>query len=238
MGSTWEEVDSCINDWADRLVDPSFDRASFRSWILKEYPQHLVRVGPFSIGTYPVTNGWFRRFVCERGGCEPESILCNEPDDHPVWGVSFEEATAFCNWMSRRSGAFYRLPTEAEWEYAARGPSGLEYPFGREFDPSRCNTRESGIGHTTPVDRYPQGVSGFGVWDLGGNVEEWTSSCYEPYPGGTFIEDDLARRLGRYRVLRGGSFARGGDLARSARRHGPYPSPAYRYRGFRVVREG
>jgi formylglycine-generating enzyme required for sulfatase activity len=129
-----------------------------------------------------------------------------------------------------------RLPTESEWEYAARGVHGPEYPFGDEFDPSRCNTVESGIGHTTPVDRYGNGVSDWGIFDLPGNVEEWTSDLYAPYPGGEFVHDDLSEQTGgTYPVLRGGSFARGGDLARCARRHGPLPAASGRYRGFRVA---
>jgi formylglycine-generating enzyme required for sulfatase activity len=86
------------------------------------------------------------------------------------------------------------------------------------------------------VDRYPQGASAYGVFDLAGNVEEWTTSFYTPYPGGEFVADDISAQVGRqYRVLRGGSFALGGDLARCARRHGPHPQPAFRFRGFRVV---
>jgi formylglycine-generating enzyme required for sulfatase activity len=128
------------------------------------------------------------------------------------------------------------LPTEAEWECAARGPSRSEYPFGDEFDPGKCNTIEAAIGGTTPVDRYPDGASAYGVFDLAGNVEEWTSSFNIPYPGGETVDDDLSRHLGpRYRVLRGGSFALGGDLGRCARRHGPHPGSPFRFRGFRVV---
>jgi formylglycine-generating enzyme required for sulfatase activity len=86
------------------------------------------------------------------------------------------------------------------------------------------------------VERYPNGASEFGIFDLAGNVEEWTADLYAPYPGGVFIHDDLSRCNGSlYRVLRGGSFARGGDLARCARRHGPFPAAVFRYRGFRIA---
>ncbi|MBA2497312.1 MAG: SUMF1/EgtB/PvdO family nonheme iron enzyme [Acidimicrobiia bacterium] len=218
-----------------RLIDPSF-ATSFRRWLQKEHPKTTVVVEGFHISRFPVTNGEYVRFLEAAGGPPPESIASGEPDDHPVWGVDCSDAERFCGWYGRNAHRPCRLPTEAEWEYAARGPSGREYPFGDEFDPSRCNTIESGIGTTTPVDRYPHGASEWGVYDLAGNVEEWTADLYRPYPGGRFVDDDLSDAAGgTYRVLRGGSFARGGDLARCARRHGPYPGPDYRYRGFRVV---
>jgi formylglycine-generating enzyme required for sulfatase activity len=236
MGSTADQVDRCVEYWGTRLVDPSYQADQFQRWILKEYPQHPVPVAAFRLGRFPVTNAEYRPFAEASGRPLPESLTSREPEDHPVWGVLFEDAASYAAWLGARLGCRCRLPTEAEWEYAARGLQSSEYPFGDEFDPTRCNTIESGIGHTTPVDRYHSGVSEFGLYDLAGNVEEWTADYYRPYPGGEFIADDLTRRLGhRYRVLRGGSFARGGDLARCARRHGPYPSPEFRYRGFRVA---
>jgi formylglycine-generating enzyme required for sulfatase activity len=238
MGSSVEQVAECVAFWGARLVDPRYDVDRFRQWIMKEYPRHRVEVPSYAIGRCPVTNDEYRTFVARTARPVPESLARDEPGDHPVWGVSFEDALAFCVWMGERLRRRCRLPSEAEWERAARGPSGREYPFGDRFDPGLCNTLEAGIGHTTPVDRYAGAASEFGVWDLAGNVEEYTMDCYAPYPGGTFIEDDLSRILGpRYRVLRGGSFARGGDLARSARRHGPFPAPEFRYIGFRVVAE-
>lgn len=235
MGSTLTEIEACARYWVGRLIDPSF-ATSFRRWLQKEHPKTTVVVEGFHISRFPVTNGEYVRFLEAAGGPPPESIASGEPDDHPVWGVDCSDAERFCGWYGRNAHRPCRLPTEAEWEYAAQGPSGREYPFGDEFDPSRCNTIESGIGTTTPVDRYPHGASEWGVYDLAGNVEEWTADLYRPYPGGRFVDDDLSDAAGgTYRVLRGGSFARGGDLARCARRHGPYPGPDYRYRGFRVV---
>jgi formylglycine-generating enzyme required for sulfatase activity len=239
MGSRAEDVEACVRFWGTRLVDPTYTRAEFRRWIMKEVPRHQVKMAGFQMSRFPITNRQFLLFAESTGARWPESLQIGEPDDHPVWGVCFSDAGQFAIWLSKRLGMRCRLPTEAEWEYAARGSTTREHPFGDEFDPQRCNTAESGIGSTTPVDRYESSASVFGICDLAGNVEEWTSSFYAPYPGGTFIADDLSRRLGaQYRVLRGGSFALGGDLARCARRHGPYPAPCFRFRGFRVICQG
>jgi formylglycine-generating enzyme required for sulfatase activity len=239
MGSTPDEIERCVSEWTSRLLDPAYTPEKFRSWLDKETPAHSVDVRPFEIGKYPVTNGQYRSFLDATGGRTPESLERNLPEDHPVWGVTVEEAERFAAHLREISGEPFRLPTEAEWEYAARGPERREYPYGEEFDADRCNTVEAGIGTTTPVDRYPEGASAFGVRDMAGNVEEWVADLYRPYPGGNMIEDDLVEALGSsYRVLRGGSFARGGDLCRCARRHGPFPAPEFRFTGFRLARSG
>jgi toxoflavin biosynthesis protein ToxD len=238
MGSTREAMEACVAYWSTRLVQASYSRDDFRRWILKEFPSHPVKLKRYGIGRFLVTNQAYGRFVAATGRTVPESLVIAEPNDHPVWGVSFDDASAYAEWLSMRVGRYMRLPSEAEWECAARGPSGREFPYGDQFDSERCNTLESGIGHTTRVDHYPSGASEFGVYDLAGNVEEWTTDTYAPYPGGVYVEDDLSRRLGpRYHVLRGGSFARGGDLTRCARRHGPLPEPPFRFVGFRLVED-
>ncbi len=236
MGSSPAEVAEAINYWGRRLVDASFTETAFSTWLAKEVPAHRVTLAPFKMARYPVTNAAFSVFVAATGAPEPESLATGEPDDHPVWGVSHEDARRYCEWLGAALGRPFRLPREAEWEYAARGPSRREYPFGDRFDAAQCNTAEAGIGHTTPVDRYLRFASEWGVVDMAGNVEEWTADVYRPYPGGSWVDDDLSVAAGGpYPILRGGSFARGGDLARCARRHGPHPHPDYRYRGFRVV---
>lgn len=235
MGSSPDEVEAATRRWTPHLLDPSFTEADLRCWLAKECPKHEVAVRPFAISRFPITNGQFRAFAAS---CpeQPESLVAGEPDDHPVWGVTHDLASRYCAWLTSNTTTVFRLPSEAEWEYAARGRSARDYPFGDRFDPTRCNTAESGLGRTTPVDRYPDGASEWGVMDLAGNVEEWTSDFYRPYPGGRPVRDHLgAANGGSYPVLRGGSFARGGDLARCARRHGPHPGPEYRYRGFRVA---
>jgi toxoflavin biosynthesis protein ToxD len=235
MGSSAEEVDRCVVEWADRLVDPSYTTKMFRSWVAKEFPAHPVALAPFLIAKYPVTNRLYKKFVGATERALPDSLRDRSPDDHPVWGASCADVEAFVSWLNGATRRTYRLPTEPEWEYAARGPERLEYPFGNVFNPEYCNTVEAGIGRTTPVHRYAAHASPFGVCDMAGNVEEWTSSNYAPYPGGSFVEDHLTENLGNeYRVLRGGAYTRGGDLTRCARRHGPIPDPRFRY-GFRIA---
>jgi formylglycine-generating enzyme required for sulfatase activity len=136
---------------------------------------------------------------------------------------------AYCDWLSRETGLRYRLPTEAEWEKAARGPDGRAHPWGDAFDPRRANTREAGIGETTPVGVFPEGASPYGALDMAGNVEECTGSLYRLYPGSPVQDPEE----GSYLVTRGGCFALDGDLARCDRRHGLPFAPAA---GFRLAR--
>lgn len=235
MGSGLDEVDACVRAWEDRLVDPAY-APLFRDWIMKEYPRHEVAVPAFAASRFPVTNGEYREFVGETGRDRPESLEAGLPDEHPVWGVSLAEAGTYAQWRSARDGRAWRLPTEAEWEWMAAGPSHRPFPWGDAFEPGRCNTVERGLGTTTPVDAHPAGASWCGAMDLAGNVEEWTGSRYAPYPGGRFVEDELTRLVGPdYPIVRGGCFALGGDLARTTRRHGPHPGPRFRFIGFRVV---
>ncbi|WP_308992722.1 SUMF1/EgtB/PvdO family nonheme iron enzyme [Mariniflexile litorale] len=235
VGSSEEEIEDTMIFWKSKLVDESYV-PRFRDWLLKEFPRHQLSLKAFKIAKYPVTNGEFKEFIAEMNIRPPESISLKLPEDHPAWGMNYNEVETFIDWKSLKDGRSYRLPTEFEWEYAAAGTEKLMYPFGSDFDSSKCNTVEANIGTTTSVYKYDNYPSNFGVCDLAGNVEEWTSSLYKPYPGGHFINDDIIENYGlNYPVLRGGSFALGGDLARCTRRHGPHPGPAFRYRGFRLA---
>ncbi len=235
MGSDHDEVERTVREWQDRLVDRAY-RSVFRDWILKEYPAHRVTVAAFGLARVPVTNRDYRRFLRDRPGSVPESLLRDIPGGHPVWGVSLADAQAYAAWLRRVDGRAWRLPSETEWELAAAGPQGRRYPYGDVFSASQCNSIESRRGMTTPVDAFPGGASDWGVLDLAGNVEEWTMTRYEPYSGGAPVADDLARlHAGAYNVLRGGCFALGGDLTRTRRRHGPYVGAQFAVTGFRLA---
>jgi toxoflavin biosynthesis protein ToxD len=162
-----------------------------------EQPQHWVTLGALQIGQYPVTGAEYACFVRATGrtaspGKDEQQwqmvwkTQLRERLDHPVVMVSWQDTTAYAAWLAECTGQPWRLPTEAEWEKAARwdvvtGNARL-YPWGDRFDYHRCNSSESKIGTTTPVGSYPNGASPCGAQDMVGNVSEWTSSLYRPYP--------------------------------------------------------
>lgn len=177
-----------------------------------------VLVEAFYVDRYPVTNSEYKRFVDStrhpfpahwRGGTYPEGKA-----DHPVVQVRWSDAAAYARWAGKR------LPTEAEWEKAARGTDGREYPWGNEFDKDKCNTNESGIWDTTPVGQYsPAGDSPYGVGDMAGNVWEWTANGSGPIP----------------RPLRGGSWLDSRHEARCTSRRKHTPSRRNDFIGFRCA---
>jgi formylglycine-generating enzyme required for sulfatase activity len=165
-----------------------------------------------------------------------------DKDNHPVVQVSWLDAMEYCKWFNEQYktelqdyGLTLHLPTEAQWEKAARGEYGNEWPWGNEFDQGRCNSIEGGKGGTTPVDAYPSGASPYGMLDMVGNVWEWTHTLWKGYPykadDGRESENDSGRR-----VLRGGSFGYDRSLARCAYRGSSGPDDRYGYVvGFRVA---
>lgn len=211
-----------------------------RSWIEKECPRHRVALTPFRLGRYPVTNAEYRAFLRDTGHPElpsswPFRRFPQERANHPVYTVSPESADAYARWLSQRIGRGFRLPTEAEWEWAAAGPERREFPWGSQFDADLANTAETGLFASSPVGAFVGGESPFGLADMAGNVEEYVADNYAAYPGGSFIADHLAQLQGTYRVARGGSFARFRDLARTRRRHGHNPKSATYAMGFRLA---
>jgi toxoflavin biosynthesis protein ToxD len=206
-------------------------------WIAKEVPRHAVKLPPFRIGKYPITNRDFVTFLGDSGWPEiPTSWAFgrfpSERANHPVYSVTPGAADAYAAWLARVTGRGFRLPSEAEWEVAAGGDARA-FPWGNAFEPERLNTLELGLLTTTPVGAFPGGVSPYGVLDMGGNVEEIVADKYRPYPGGSFVPDDLAA-AGSYRMTRGGSFTRFRDLARCTRRHGWFGTSLYAI-GFRLA---
>ncbi len=213
-----------------------------RGWIVKECPRHAVDLIPYAIGKYPVTNQEYRDFLLDTGYRHlPDSWhfrrFPQERSNHPVYTVNPEDANAYAAWLTRITGRRFRLPTETEWEFAAAGHDGLEFPWGHAFEPDRANTAEAGLFQSSPIGVFVDGNSPFGVTDMAGNVEEYVSGLYAPYPGGAWVGDHLVEIHGAYRVARGGGFARFRDLARTRRRHGSNPRSVTYTMGFRLAED-
>lgn len=192
-----------------------------------ELPQHVVDVEAFELSLTPVTVAQYAAYAAEAG----IDALDDGPPDHPVTLVDWFDARGFCAWAGGR------LPTEAEWEKAARGADARRFPWGPEEDASRASVG-AGIKHgcAEPVDRRASGASPYGLLGMAGNVWEWVSSAYAPYPyeAADGREDPAADCE---RVLRGGSFASPGlDHARCAMRSRSRPGRRQRHIGFRVAR--
>jgi formylglycine-generating enzyme required for sulfatase activity len=205
-----------------------------------ELPPHPVHVPEFHIARYPVTNSQYQAFVRATGHQAPghwkEGRIPTRKYNHPVVSVTWNDAVAFCDWLSRETKQSFRLPTEAEWEKAARGTDGRIYPWGDD-PPSDglCNFNKN-VNDTTTIGRYsPQGDSFYGCADMSGNVWEWCQSLFREYP---YDAGDGRENLrgGGPRVLRGG-----GWYDQPARVRCPYrldfnPTVGFDNFGFRVAR--
>jgi formylglycine-generating enzyme required for sulfatase activity len=208
-----------------------------------EKPIHPVDLDAFAIAKYPITNSQYACFVAATGRKPPKHWGGTTPPDelrtHPVVRVSWEDAAAFCDWLSERCGARIRLPTEAEWEKAARGTDGRTYPWGTESDKIQtlCNMDETGIGGTSPVGMFPAGESPYEVADMAGNVWEWVNDWYDKdYYSVSPGANPQGPETGKRRVLRGGSWYGYVFSVRSARRVNGYPGRWIVDGGFRCVR--
>ncbi|HLP48215.1 MAG TPA: SUMF1/EgtB/PvdO family nonheme iron enzyme, partial [Candidatus Kapabacteria bacterium] len=172
-----------------------------------EKPVHEVGLDGYWIGKYEVTFAQFDQY-CEEIGRKMK------PDDEdwgrekrPVINVSWDDAVAYCKWLSQETGLTFQLPTEAQCEKAARGTEGLVYPWGNEFDKNKCNSSASGANGTVPVGTYPSGKSPYGCMDMAGNVWEWCSDWYDKdYYKNSPAKNPRGPSTGTYRALRGGSW--------------------------------
>ena len=218
-----------------------------------ETPSHRVDLPDYRIGKTPVTNAQYAVFLKQVAGQampQRSGWFLREPpsgkENHPVTGVTWHDAVAYCAWLSAQTGRRYRLPSEAEWEKAARGRTGLVFPWGNEWREDHCNVAGD---DTTPVDTFPQGASPYAILDLVGNVQEWTQTLWGgdaqttaypyPYRSDDGREDVTAdSRLVRvYRVHRGGSYKDKPEDLRAACRRVSEVGSALAWRGFRVVME-
>ena len=147
-----------------------------------EKPQHRLYLPEFYIGKYPVTNEQYAAFVKATRQTAPQYWKNGQipagKEGHPVVNVSWRDAIAFCQWLSQASSKAIRLPTEAEWEKAARGDNGRIYPWGNDPPTEKLCNFSRNVGDMTPVGQYPAGASPCGALDMAGNVWEWTGSLW------------------------------------------------------------
>jgi formylglycine-generating enzyme len=248
----------------------------------REHPQHRVRITKaFYLGTYHVTRGQFRQFVAdtryktdaEKGekpgayGWNPvtKKIGFNEryswrntgfeqTDEHPVVNVSWNDAVAFCKWLSKKEGKNYRLPTEAEWEYACRAGTTTRYysgddpetlskvgnvadaAFKAKFPAAKGTTKASdGYVFTAPVGKFKPNA--FALYDMHGNAYEWCADWYDPeYYATSPVDDPSGPISGADHPVRGGNWSGREDTARSAHRYGFHAVVKSDFIGFRVAR--
>ena len=200
-----------------------------------ERPPHVVFVDGFEIDKLEVTNEDFEKFVAETGhvtdaeqaGETSWLYYARGKPQHPVVKVSWNDANAFCQWAGKR------LPTEAEWEKAARGADARSYPWGNQWDAARANAKEAGNRGTTAVGSFPAGASPYGVMDMAGNVAEWTTDWFKAYPGGDFYSPYFGEK---YRVIRGGGWFSDQNLVRTTERSASSMTLANDDVGFRCAR--
>lgn len=220
------------------------------SWYTSETPQRQVTLPTYYISKYPVTVAQFRRFV-EESGYEPEDPdAIRGPGNRPVVWVVWREAVRYCEWLAEKLLAYERtpepiasllrdegwvltLPSEAEWEKAARGTDGRIFSWGSVPDPSCANYSKTRVGGTSSVGCFPDGASPYGIQDMCGNAWEWCRTKWErdysEYLGDHELEGESPR------VVRGGSFDLGAAGIRCAFRYGGNPTHSYSNRTFRVV---
>jgi formylglycine-generating enzyme required for sulfatase activity len=247
-----------------------------------EHPQHRVRITkPFYLGTYHVTRGQFRRLVADSGyKTDAETALqagavgwnqgargfefnaryswrnagFEQTDDHPVVNVSWKDAVEFCKWLSRKDGKTYRLPTEAEWEYACRAGTTTRYSSG---DDPETLTKVGNVADATAKAKYPEWRStirandgcaftgpvgrfranALGLYDMHGNAWQWCADLYSAtYYSNSPVDDPTGPKSGHDRVVRGGDWDNWPYNARSAVRDKCAPTARYCFTGFRVAR--
>jgi len=205
-------------------------------------PVRQMNLPAFYIDKYEVTNKRYKRFIDATGykvpwSQDPAVVAYNwdwqkrmYPEgkgDNPVVLVSWEDAKAFCTWTGKR------MPTEAEWEKAARGSKGKPYPWGNDWAKGRANTSESGLKQTAPAGSFKEDVSEYGVHDLGGNISEWVEEWFAPYPGNPMTSYE---ERNKYRVLRGGSWDYAHSIANGYHRQYAIPQSQMTAIGFRCVK--
>ncbi len=228
----------------------------------RERPVHTVTLDAYFIGKFEVTNGEWRKFRDDPGYDDAKYWPGNRPvpkdqvpywkqpqnhgggtpdsDNYPVLGVNWDSAVAYCNWLSAKTGKKYRLPTEAEWEKAARGTDQRKYPWGSTIDHSFATyVKDAGFITATSTGVNAKGASPYGAQDMAGNVMEWCQDWYsKDYYANSPKNNPKGPETGAYKVVRGGTFFEDAFELRTYRRTAGWPSfQSHRMTGFRAVRE-
>ncbi|MCY6380629.1 formylglycine-generating enzyme family protein [Hoeflea prorocentri] len=240
--------DATEREMAYRLDEEAYGHSVTRErgWYDHE-PRSTIDLPSFQIAKTPITNAQYAVFLEETGHTPPtvsrdvwegyglihpferaEPYIWNSTaapggrESHPVVMVSQRDARAYADWLSKKTGDVWRLPTEAEWEKAARGPQGLYFPWGNDFNAARLNSHDQGPFSTLPVGSYPSGASPYGLLDAAGQVFEWTST-----PAGN-----------NRHIVKGGSWDdKGCGVCRPAARHSRPDTIKHILVGFRLARE-
>ena len=238
----------------------------------RERPVHVVDIDAFYIGKFETTNGDWRKFRDDpgyddpkfwpRGQVFPKNLVpywtqannhgggTPDSDNYPVIGINWDSATAYCNWLSAKTGKKYRLPTEAEWEKAARGTDQRRYPWGNNIDRTYANfVGTQSFDTVRPVGFFDgtkrgdlqthSNASPYGAFDMAGNIMEWCQDWYvRDYYSSSPRKNPQGPSTGVYKVLRGGTFFVDAFDSRSYARSAAWPSLlSHRMIGFRVARE-
>ena len=196
-----------------------------------EQPMHTVFLNAFYMAKFEVTNSEYKHFLEASRARLPDywkNLDLKQWGRFPMMNVSWFEADSYCKWKGQR------LPTEAEWEKAARGTDGRRFPWGNEFDKNKANTQQKSLA---PIGFFQADVSPYGSYDMGGNVSEWVGSWYKPYPENEYHDPDFGEK---YRVVRGGSWGGVGHYyvsyyVRTAFRAFADPTKRYNDTGFRCA---
>ena len=212
-------------------------------------PTHKVYLDAFYMDIYEVTNEQYKEFIDSTGHPAPfldpakypwaekynwkDGMYPEGTEKYPVVLVSWDDANTYAKWHGKR------LPTEAEWERAAKGRKNRLYPWGNEWDPTKCNSRENGLKSAQTVDSYKEGVSEFGLFNMAGNVWEWCSDWYaKDYYKKSLKESPKGPEVGATKVIRGGSWDTYGiHRLRCDARESQFPSTCSYDIGFRCVKD-
>ena len=226
MGSTPEQIENLPEQkqisWEESAADDEWRKA--------ELPQHIVALSGYWVYKYEVTVAQYRKYCVDTGNQMPKAPDSGWIENHPIANITWQEAASYAAW----AGA--SLPTEAQWEKTARGTDGRIYPWGNDYDRSKCNRRANVQIRTEPVGSYPEGASPYGCLNMAGNVWEWCSDWYNgDYYSKSPASNPTGPERGAYRILRGGKWRTHIRYYRCSSRLS-YP-PSYRSYsiGFRLV---